>query len=43
MRIRLEDLDALPSGTNSGTAYLKTERIYPNTLEALILQFGGWS
>lgn len=41
MRVRLEDVQGLPAGTASGTAYLKTERIYPNTLEAIILQLGG--
>jgi hypothetical protein len=38
MRIRLED--PANNGTVS-TMYLTTERIYPNTLEALILQLGG--
>lgn len=41
MRIRLEDLKNVPAGTANGTAFLKTERCYPNTLEYLVLQFGG--
>lgn len=40
-RIALEPFRNVPTGTLSGTAYMQTTRIFPNTLEAIIIQLGG--
>jgi hypothetical protein len=40
-RIALEPFRNVPSGTNNGTTYLQTTRVYPNTLESLIVQLGN--
>lgn len=40
-RIALEPFRNVPSGITSGTAFVQSTRIFPNTLEALIVQLGG--
>ncbi len=40
-RILLEPFRNLPSGTNSGSGYMLTSRLFPNTLESLVMQHTG--